>query len=146
MKIYILTHNKLTDAGCEWDYKLFTTGEAAKGVMCQELKNTLEACRIANADMAYRDEFWDEDSKRDFIWNGKVCESWSIEDQDLDIKVAVKVHGGMVQSAIANADVDLDIYDLDISDFPDEGEEDEAEARKREFEELASRQDWRSVW
>lgn len=146
MKIYILTHSKLTDAGREWDYKLFTTGEAAKDVMCLELENTLKANGIAYADMAYRDEFWDEDSKRDFIWNEKVYESWSIEEHELDIRVAVKVHGGMVQSAIANADVDLEVYDLDISDFPDEGEEDEAEKRKCEFDELASRQDWRSVW
>lgn len=146
MKIYILTHNKLTDAGREWDYKLFTTGEAAKDVMCLELENTLKARGIAYADMAYRDEYWTDNSKRNFIWNGKVCEAWSIEDQELDIKVAVKAHGGMVQSAIANVDVDLDVYDLDISDFPDAGEVDEADERRRLFEELASRPDWRSVW
>ena len=40
----------------------------------------------------------------------------------------------------------IGIADLESVLFPDEGEEDEADERRRVFEELASRPDWRSVW
>lgn len=44
-------------------------------------------------------------------------------------KIAVKVSGGLVQAVYANAAVDVEVYDLDVSDFPDEqdwAEHDEA--------------------
>lgn len=64
----------------------------------------------------------------------------------LDVKAAVEVRGGLVQSVIANAGIDVDVYDLDVSDFPDDGEEDEADRKEREFTELSNRPDWGSVW
>lgn len=58
----------------------------------------------------------------------------------------MEVRGGLVQSVIANAGIDVDVYDLDVSDFPDDGEEDEADRKEREFTELSNRPDWGSVW
>lgn len=51
----------------------------------------------------------------------------------------------------ADADIfltkeDVDVYDLDVSDFPDDGEEDEADRKELEFTELSNRPDWGSVW
>lgn len=58
----------------------------------------------------------------------------------------MEVRGGLVQSVIANAGIDVDVYDLDVSDFPDDGEVDEADRKGREFTELSNRPDWGSVW
>lgn len=146
MKVYVLVHNKVADTGSEWDHKLFTTIEAAKEAMNMDFELTLKSNGITNSNMVNDDQFGGNPSKRKFVWNGKIRETWNIEEQELDIKVAIKVHGGLVQSAIANADVDLDVYDLDISGFPAEGEEVAADERRRMFDELASRPDWRSVW
>ena len=60
--------------------------------------------------------------------------------------VAVNVQGGLVQSAIANADVGVNVYDLDVSDFPDKGEAEAADARRAEYEKLAESPGWQSVW
>lgn len=146
MYIYVLNHKKKVESGWESDYRLFLTEEAAKAAMCMDLENTLKAYGIIDMGMAFDDAFWGSSSSRKFIWNGKAIETWSVEAQDLDVKVAVKVHGGMVQSVIANAAVDVDVYDLDVSSYPEEGEEDEADEKRRLYQELASRPDWREVW
>ena len=52
----------------------------------------------------------------------------------------------MVQSVIANADVSVEVYDLDVSSYPEDGEEDEADQKARKFEVLLARPDWWCVW
>ena len=95
----------------------------------------------------YDDHCWEYNHDNAAVLDGTDIERWRIEEQDLAVEVAVKVHGGLVQSAVANADVDLDVYDLDVSDFPDEGEEDETEREKTcVSRNWPSRPDWRSVW
>lgn len=37
-------------------------------------------------------------------------------------------------------------YDLDVSDFPDEGEEDKAAEKEAELEKLVASPGWRAVW
>lgn len=64
----------------------------------------------------------------------------------MDVQVAIKVHEGMVQSVISNAGVDVDVYDLDVSDYPDEGEQDEADKLEKEFNELSNQPGWGDVW
>ncbi len=61
-------------------------------------------------------------------------------------EVAVRVKGGLVQSVYANADVNVEVYDLDVSDFPDEGEEDKAAEEEAELEKLVASPGWRAVW
>lgn len=61
-------------------------------------------------------------------------------------KVAVEVKGGLVQNVYANADVSVEVYDLDVSDFPDEGEQKEADDKEAELEDLVKSPGWRNVW
>ena len=62
------------------------------------------------------------------------------------ISVAVEVRGGLVQNIYSNGDVSAEVYNLDISDFPDEGEEDEADRRSKELEELCRQPGWKAIW
>lgn len=62
------------------------------------------------------------------------------------VSVAVEVRGGLVQNIYSNGDVSAEVYDLDISDFPDEGEEDEADKRSKELEELCRQPGWKAIW
>lgn len=64
----------------------------------------------------------------------------------MDVQVAVRVQGGLVQDVHANADVSVNVYDLDVSDFPDEGEQAEADKKEAELEELVKAPGWRAVW
>lgn len=73
-------------------------------------------------------------------------EHWRIVEQELDVQVAVRVEGGLVVEVHANADVDIDVYDLDASDIPDEGEDDEAGKKEAELEELIKSPGWRNIW
>ena len=73
-------------------------------------------------------------------------ESWRIEEHELDVQVAVEVKGGLVQNIYANADVHADVYDLDVSDFPDVGEEAEADRKEAELNDLVKSPGWHNVW
>lgn len=75
-----------------------------------------------------------------------VFESWKITEHDLDVQVAVKVYGGLVQQIIANAGVSAEVYDLDVSDFPDEGEQEIAIAKETEYKKLQKDTGWEKVW
>ena len=61
-------------------------------------------------------------------------------------KIAVKVQGGLVQAVYADAPVSVDVYDLDVSDFPDDGEADEAAERAAEIEKIASDPAYHCAW
>ena len=62
------------------------------------------------------------------------------------VSVAVEVRGGLVQNIYSNGDVSAEVYDLDISDFPDEGKEDEADKCFKELEELCRQPGWKAIW
>ena len=61
-------------------------------------------------------------------------------------EVAICVKGGLVSSVYANANMDVDVYDLDVSDFPDEGEQEAADQKEAELDELVKSPGWRAVW
>ena len=61
-------------------------------------------------------------------------------------KVIVLVRSGMVQCAYANGDVELDVVDLDVSDFPDEGEQEVTDLREEQFTETIKQDGWEKVW
>ena len=146
MKIYVLIHEQDTDSAWGSHVSLFLNRDLAEATMRKCWEDTLKSWEFDLDKEMYDDHCWEYNHDNAAVLDGTDIERWRIEEQDLAVGVAVKVHGGLVQSVIANADVDLDVYDLDVSDFPDEGEEDEADERRRVFEELASRPDWRSVW
>ena len=60
--------------------------------------------------------------------------------------IAVRVKGGMVQQIISNAGVNAEIFDMDVSDFPDEGEEEEAYDKEAEYEKLQKTPGWAEIW
>lgn len=51
------------------------------------------------------------------IRDGSDVEAWRIEEKELDANIAIKVHGGMVQAVYSDADVGVEVYDLDSSDL-----------------------------
>ena len=146
MKIYVLIHEQDTESAWGSHVSLFLNRDLAEASMRKCWEDALKSWEFDLDKEMHDDHCWEYNHDNAAVLDGTDIERWRIEEQDLAVGVAVKVHGGLVQSVIANADVDLDVYDLDVSDFPDEGEEDEADERRRVFEELASRPDWRSVW
>ena len=62
------------------------------------------------------------------------------------LSVAVEVKGGLVQAAYANGDIFVDVYDLDVSDFPDVGEQEAADLRELDLKKLVSNPEWHTVY
>lgn len=73
-------------------------------------------------------------------------EHWRIEERDLDVQMAIEVQGGLIQNIYANAGIYPDVFDLDVSDFPDKGEEDDVAAKAASLNEIKNRPGWRNVW
>jgi len=72
--------------------------------------------------------------------------TWRIEESSLDVELAIRVKGGLVQAVYANADIYPEVYDLDVSDFPDDGEAEEAADREAELVRVFTQPGWRVVW
>lgn len=62
------------------------------------------------------------------------------------MKIIVRVEGGLVQAVYADGEVDVEVVDLDISDYPDDGEQDEANKRREDMEQTIKQTGWRCVW
>lgn len=62
------------------------------------------------------------------------------------MKIIVKVEGGMVQAVYADGEVEVDVVDLDVSDFPDEGEQDAADKREEELNKTVKQKGWKQAW
>lgn len=62
------------------------------------------------------------------------------------LSVAVEIKGGLVQAAYANGDISVDVYDLDVSDFPDVGEQEAADLRELDLKKLVSNPEWHTVY
>lgn len=145
MKLYLLICEQDTDAAWGSTVKPFLSQEDARVAMKKDFYDEVVAWK-------YREhEHHDEDEATcgvdsAVLREGSDVESWRIEEHDLDVCVAVKVHGGLVQHAIANADVSMDVYDLDVSDFPDEGEQEAADEKEAEYEKLSKTPGWRGIW
>lgn len=147
MKVYVMVYQ---NDRCEWDAEVdvFTTKDEAQRVMQEQYRAALESWGINDLTEPSEDFHWTCDENQAEISDDCKCkyEQWQIQEKELDVKAAVEVRGGLVQSVIANAGIDVDVYDLDVSDFPDDGEVDEADRKGREFTELSNRPDWGSVW
>lgn len=65
------------------------------------------------------------------------------------VEVVIHVEGGMVQAVYASgkkATLDVTVLDLDVSDFPDDGEQEEADDKRARLEEIEGSEEWRAVW
>ena len=82
-------------------------------------------------------------------WTYEIPEnrpSWTVS-WTVPVSVAVEVSGGLVQAVYARGgDLDVDVFDLDAPDFPDEGEQEEVESRKKQLDELIGSPGWKQVW
>lgn len=145
MKIYLVIHEQDTDAACGCDVKTFLRWDEALAALQSGWEDTAKAWHYDEHEHHGEDECLC-DNDHAVIREGYDSESWRIEVQTLDVRVAVSVVGGMVQNIIANTGVSADVYDLDVSDYPDEGEQEEADARRAAFEKLSHATGWRTVW
>ena len=148
MKVYMLVYKQDASSAWDADADIFLTKEKAQEAMQEQYRTSLESWGINDLTEPSEDFHWTCDENQAEISDDCKCEyeQWQIQEKELDVKAAVEVRGGLVQSVIANAGIDVDVYDLDVSDFPDDGEVDEADRKGREFTELSNRPDWGSVW
>lgn len=146
MTIYILVHEQDTDAAWGCNVKPFTDKQAALDAMRADWQESVKDWEYDSKKHNDDDECECGDTTA-VIRDGDDVESWRIEKHYLDVQVAVEVKGGLVQNIYANADVHPDVYDLDVSDFPDEGEQDEADRKEAELNDLVKKSPgWRNVW
>lgn len=73
-------------------------------------------------------------------------ESWRIEEQELCVRVAIEVDGGLVQAVYSDADVSAEVYDLDVPEFPTEDEQKEIESKAAALKNLKSSAGWSAIW
>lgn len=145
MKIFLLIHEQDTDAACGCNVKPFTDKQAAQNAMREDWEESVKGWEYDSHEHRDEDEATCGETEA-VLREGDEVESWRIEEQDLDVQVAVRVQGGLVQDVHANADVNVNVYNLDVSDFPNEGEQDEADKKEAELEELVKAPGWRAVW
>lgn len=147
MTLYLLTHIQDT-ACCDADAKPFLEKEQAQKAMRAEWENTLKDWDIEERDKQTDERCWecgeDTASIRDDFRS--QFEHWKIEECEIPAKIAILVHNGMVKDVIGNAGVSVEVYDIDVSEFPDPGEAEEADQKAREFEALRKNPDWFDVW
>ena len=71
---------------------------------------------------------------------------WSIQEHDLPVQMAIRVREGMVQEAIANADIYVEVFDLDTQDLAEDGKTFEADRLDAEYQKLGKEPGWRAVY
>lgn len=149
MKIFNLVCAGCVEKQVEASSKTFVTREAARAAMQENYKETLAAWEFDAGDKSEFHHCEIEDDKA-FIEDYSDTMGWTIEEHDLElpaVSVAIEVSGGMVQNVYSDGEhVGVDVYDLDVSDFPSEGEEDEEETCEAELEEIKNNPDWKCIW
>lgn len=147
MKIYTLVHlqdNNITDA----DATPFLSREEAQAAMKTAWEDALKAAGIDPAEQQCDEREWEcgEDAASIRVDFDSIYETWKITEHRLPVDIAVMVKGGLVQQIISNAGVNAEVFDLDVSDFPDEGEEDEVYDKEAEYEKLLKTPGWAEIW
>lgn len=140
MKIYLLIGETNTDYSCGGDAAAFLDKQAAQDAMRKEWTEAVESWEYNSHEHKNEDECYCEDDSA-VIREGINSEYWHIEEQELDVQVAVDVHEGMVQAVHANADIGIGIYDRDIND-----DMEALEAVEKELEECVNAPGWRAIW
>lgn len=145
MKIFVLIDEQDTDAAWGCNVKSFLDVDVARAAMQQAFKEALANWEF-DTSVDTEEHHAECNGNEAVIRDGSDVESWRIEEQELAVQVAVEVKGGLVQNIYANTDISPDVYDLDVSDFPDEGEEDEADRKQAELNALVKTPGWRNVY
>lgn len=145
MKVFVLINEQDTDACNQSTVDLFLDKDAARAEMRRQFDAAVPAWDLDLNHLRDEQECeCGEDSA--IIRNDPDTTSWRIEEKELDVQVAIRVKGGLVESVYSNAGMDADVYDLDVSDYPDEGEQDEADLREAEMNERISAPGWSAIW
>lgn len=145
MKIFVLINEQDTDASNQSAVQLFLDKESAQSEMCKQFKEAL-SCWNVDADHLTDDQECECGEDTAVIRDDPDSTSWRIEEKELDVQIAIRVKGGLVESVYSNAGVDVDVYDLDVSDYPDEGEQSEADLQEAELNERISAPGWSAIW
>ena len=142
MLIYVLIYEENSDNRCSADVIHFTSMPEAQSAMREKYRESIH-------NLGYDAEETSVDGESAAIVNGMDSYHWRIEAREIEAsvpRIAVEVSGGMVQNVYSDADVSVEVFDLDVSDFPEDGEADEAEKRGEELEAFRSRPDVKQVW
>lgn len=62
------------------------------------------------------------------------------------MKIIIEVWGGLVANVYANGSAEVEIFDLDVSDFPDPGEREAADQRAAELKTITENPDYKKIW
>ena len=134
MKIYILIYEEDSDNRCGADVLHYTTEEAAVEAMREKYRASLEKL---DHNVDEQTEDYNCSCKK---YSANIVEAedgyyWRVEAREIELPVP---HVAV--------EVSVDVYDLDVSDYPDNGEEDEAQGRKEQLREFRAAPGVREVW
>ena len=150
MKLYTLLYHENSDC-CDKAEVVYCgdSHETASELLRDKYEKSLAAF---HHDMKRNEDGYSCSGSPDYasIVEGLDNYTWEITEHDVElpaVSVAIEVSGGLVQNVYANGErVGVDVYDLDVSDFPSEGGEDAAEECETELEKIKSNPDWTRIW
>lgn len=145
MQLYLLIHEQDTDSAWGADVTSYTKRLAAQEAMHQAYKASIKAWVFDESVQTEEHECCFTDEKA-VIRDGAEMESWRIEEQELCVRVAIEVEGGLVQAVYSDADVSVEVYDLDAPEFPTEEEQKEIDNNATTLENLKSSTGRSAVW
>lgn len=147
MKVYILIR-KMDDFESSAVATPHLSLEAAQAAMADDFKDILEVFGLSPNDEQEEEKQWGIEEKSAHI-RYDICSryaDWSIQEQDLPVQLAIRVRDGMVQEAIANADISVDVFDLDSQDLAEDGKTFEADRLDADYQKLGKEPGWRAVY
>jgi hypothetical protein len=147
MKVYILIR-KMDDFESSAVATPHLSLEAAQAAMADDFKDILEVFGLSPNDEQEEEKQWGIEEKSAHI-RYDICSryaDWSIQEHDLPVQLAIRVRDGMVQEAIANADISVDVFDLDSQDLAEDGKTFEADRLDADYQKLGKEPGWRAVY
>lgn len=147
MKVYILIR-KMDDFESSAVATPHLSLEAAQASMADDFKDILEVFGLSPNDEQEEEKQWGIEEKSAHI-RYDICSryaDWSIQEHDLPVQLAIRVRDGMVQEAIANADISVDVFDLDSQDLAEDGKTFEADRLDADYQKLGKEPGWRAVY
>lgn len=147
MKVYILIR-KMDDFESSAVATPHLSLEAAQAAMADDFKDILEVFGLSPNDEQEEEKQWGIEEKSAHI-RYDICSryaDWSIQEHDLPVQLAIRVRDGMVQEAIANADISVDVFDLDSQDLAEDGKTFEVDRLDADYQKLGKEPGWRAVY
>ena len=145
MKLNILIHEQDTDSAWGSSAKPFIDRAAAQDTMRHDYEDTIKTWGFDETSQTEEHKAYCHDGEA-LVRDDTDIETWRIEEHDLQVELAVEVEGGLVQAIYANADIFPEVFDLDVSDFVEDSEVEEADIKAAELEKLKQQPGWRAVY